>query len=101
MPINQVMNIRLSEILKATLAERGMGVPTLAKRTGISRQTIANWIDGQKPQNIEQVKAVADYLGMTLDEICFGVIKPKKTILEEHKHEINAGVFEVVLRRVK
>ncbi len=97
------MRLRLKEILKSELEKRGMGVPTLAKRTGISRQTIANWVEGQKPQNIEQVKVVANYLEMTVDELCFGIEEKKlgKTEIERHQDEINAGIFEVVLRRVK
>lgn len=93
----------LKEVLKSKISERGIGVPTLAKHTGISRQTIANWMEGQKPQNIEQVKAVADYFGLTVDEICFGP-KPQaplviESAIEKHMSDINAGIFEVILRR--
>lgn len=98
------MALQLRDILRAKLKEQGIGVPTLAKKTGISRKTIENWIDGQKPQNLEHVKKVAEYFGMTVDELCFGpTLKPTLTIseLENHREEINAGVFEVVLRRVK
>lgn len=95
----------LKDILKAKISELGIGVPTLAKNTGISRQTIANWMDGQRPRNIEQVKAVADYLGLTVDEICFGPhvgVKRKAEIdIETYFEDIHAGVFEVILRRSK
>jgi transcriptional regulator with XRE-family HTH domain len=98
------MAIQLKHILKSKLVEAGIGVPTLAKKTSISRKTIENWIAGQRPQNLEQVKAVADYFGMTVDELCFGPRMTKvetRTALELHQDEINAGVFEVVLRRIK
>lgn len=96
------MKLVLKDILKGELDRRGMGVPTLAKRTGISRQTISNWVEGQKPQNIEQVKVVAMYLEMTVDELCFGhKVNPASSMIEVHKDEINAGVFEVVLRRIR
>lgn len=98
------MAFQLKEILKGKLKEKGIGIPTLSKKTGISRKTIANWADGQKPQNLEQVKLVADFFGLTIDELCFGpslkVKIPEKSELEKHRDEINAGVFEVVLRRV-
>lgn len=53
-------------------------------------------------QSLRQVKVVADYLNVDLDYLCFG-IKPLQVAnqLTEHKDEINAGIFEVVLRRVK
>lgn len=98
------MALMLKDILKKKLHEADIGVPTLSKRTGISRKTISNWMDGQKPQNIEQVKVVADFFGLTVDELCFGPsIRSELTTpseLEKHREEINAGVFEVVLRRV-
>lgn len=98
------MALILKEVLRSKLKEKGIGVPTLTKLTGISRKTIENWIDGQKPQNLEHVKKVALHFGMTLDELCFGPTieqKPIASQLETHRDEINAGIFEVVLRRVK
>lgn len=103
------MSWLLPKILRARLKQAGIGVPTLAKRSKIPRQTISNWLAGQKPKNIEHVKAVADYFSMTVDELCFGVEAGlpgarararSATKLEEHLDDIRAGVFEVVLRRV-
>lgn len=98
------MAMILKDILRRKLKEAGVGAPTLAKKTGISRQTIANWLEGQKPQNLEQVKKVADHFGMTIDELCFGPSlrsQPLNDEIEKHRDEINAGIFEVVLRRVR
>jgi lambda repressor-like predicted transcriptional regulator len=98
------MSLILKNILKSKLKDSGVGVSSLAKKTGISRKTIENWLEGQKPQNIEQVKIVADFFKMSVDEICFGpTLKPMDSTspLDQHRDEINAGVFEVVLRRVK
>ena len=98
------MALQLKDQLRSKLKEHGIGIAALAKKTGISRKTLDNWLTGQKPQNIEQVKAVADFFGLTVDEMCFGpAIREVKlhTELEQHREEINAGVFEVVLRRVK
>ena len=104
MAYKSVMSLQLKENLKGKLKEREIGVPTLAKRTGISRKTIENWMEGQRPQNIEQVKVVAKFFGTTVDEICFGPdlrTGNALTELERHQNEINAGIFEVVLRRIK
>lgn len=86
------------------MKQASIGAPTLSKRTGVPRQTIANWIAGQSPQNLEDVRTVAKYFSMTIDELCFGrslSTEPKRTKLEEYSDEINAGIFEVVLRRRK
>lgn len=103
------MNFKLRQILKDKLKEKEMKIQTLSKHTGISRKTIENWVDGQKPKNIEQVKVVADFFNMSLDELCFGE-KPRENVsvstgnakdLEKYKSEILTGVFEVTLRAVK
>ena len=94
--------MKLKENLKQLLQDNALNVPRLSKLTGISRQTLSNWMAGQSPKNIEQVKTVADHFGVSVDSLCFG--KPKKSKsspIEEMSDEINAGVFEVVLRRVK
>jgi transcriptional regulator with XRE-family HTH domain len=98
------VGLRLRDVLRLKLKELGIGIPTLARHTGISRQTLSNWIGGQKPHNIEQVKKVADYLAITVDELCFGSKVEKgagRSVLETYGDEINAGIFEVVLRRAR
>lgn len=98
------MALQLKDNLKSKLKSEGISLPTLAKKTGISRKTISNWIEGQKPQNLEHVKIVAEFFGLTIDELCFGPTlkskSPETSELEKYREEINAGVFEVVLRRV-
>ena len=60
------------------------------------------WLEGQKPKDIGAVKRVADYLQVSVDHLCFGMdLLPTATEIERHMNEINAGVFEVILRRVK
>ena len=98
------MSLILKDILREQMKEKGVGVTVLAKKSGISRKTIENWLAGQKPQNVEQLKTIAEFFGLTVDEICFGPSlksQPADTALEQHRDEINAGIFEVVLRRVK
>lgn len=98
------MALQLKYILKTKLKDHGITVPTLASKTGISRKTLSNWIDGQKPQNLEQVKIVAEYFNLSVDELCFGPSFKSTTEtseLEKYRDEINAGTFEVVLRRVR
>lgn len=73
----------------------------LARATGIAPQTLNNWRAGQEPRSISQLKRVADYFEVSLDYLCFGKESMKKEIIEDFSDEINAGVFEVVLRRVK
>ena len=96
-----VMDFVLKENLQRLMEKNALNVPRLAKLTGISKQTISNWMAGQKPKNIQQVKTVANFFGISLDYLCFGEGQEKKTKIKDYEEEINAGIFEVVLRRVK
>lgn len=96
------MSLLLANNLRILLRREGIGVPTLAKRAKVPRQTIANWMAGQSPQNLAHLKAVAACFGTTIDELCFGPLSGAKPArIESYLSEINAGVFEVVLRRTK
>ena len=92
------MNLKI--ILKDLIEDRGITVTNLSKATQIPPQTIHNWLTGVEPRSFKQVKKVADFLGVTLDYLCFGIVA-KNNSIESYGDEINAGIFEVVLRRVK
>lgn len=89
----------LDKNLKKLLQKSGIKASDLSRAVGVSAKTIHNWLIGQKPRDIQQVKKVAEYFGVSLDYLCFGKTDP--TTLDSFQEEINAGVFEVVLRRVK
>lgn len=92
--------MELKKVLKELLHKKDLSVAQLARATGVARQTIDNWIAGQEPRSLTQVKKVADYFGVPMDYLCFGEASKEKSI-REFEDEINAGVFEVVLRRVR
>ncbi len=91
----------LKTVLKRLLSERGVSVTRLAKATSIPQQTLHNWLSGSEPRSLNQVKKVANYLGVTLDYLCFGYEQKQSPNIETYADEINAGIFEVVLRKVK
>lgn len=96
------LNMVIKSILKKLIKEKGITIVHLSRATKVPLQTLHGWLQGSEPKSLRQVKAVADYLEVDLDYLCFG-IKPKinKNQIEEFQDEINAGIFEVVLRRVK
>lgn len=91
--------MKLAKRLRHLLAEKDLTISQLSRATKIPRQTLDNWASGQEPRSLNQVKKVADYFNISVDNLCFG--KEQKTSITEFHDEINAGVFEVVLRRVK
>lgn len=95
--------MKLKHILKKLIQERGITISYLSKASGVAQQTLHNWMTGTEPRSLIQVKKVADYFGVSLDYICFGIEEKKQleTDLQQYSNDIYAGVFEVVLRRVK
>lgn len=100
-PINLTDNItmQLGKILKKKLQEQDLKVTELSRATKVPLQTLHNWLVGQKPRDIDQVKRVADYFGVSLNYLCFGEIEKANRNLEDFKDEILAGTFEVVIRK--
>jgi len=96
--------MEIAKKLKMLLRAKEMHVSQLARATKVPRQTLDNWLSGQEPRSIKQVKTIANYFEISVDELCFGQkVKPKanEDVIERFEDEINAGVFEVILRKIK
>ena len=93
--------LKLKDNLKKTIRSKGVTVTALSKATKVPLQTIHGWLNGSQPRSIVQVKAVCRFLEVGLDELCFGDDFQTPPVLADNMDEINAGVFEAVLRRVK
>ena len=98
--MNIVMKSTLAANLKKLVRDNDMTMAQLSRATKVPSQTLNNWMSGLDPRNINQVKKIAGYFGITIDELVYGVTI-EKTKLLEYEDEINAGFFEVVLRRKK
>jgi len=95
------MTIKIKTILKKLLHEHDITAAQLGRACKIPPQTINNWLSGQEPRSLNQIKAVADHFNVSVDYLVYGKEEKKKEPIEELREEINAGIFEVVLRRVK
>ena len=93
--------MQLGKILKKKLHDEEIKITVLSKATRVPLQTLHNWLAGQKPRDIDQVKRVSDYLGVSLNYLCFGEIEKTNRDFSEFREEILAGVFEVVIRKPK
>jgi transcriptional regulator with XRE-family HTH domain len=94
--------MKIDKQLRDLIKKSDLTVAQLSRTSGVSAKTIYNWLEGQKPRNFDQVKKVADYFEVSLDFICYGIKgSSDKNSFEDFKDEINAGLFEVILRKVK
>lgn len=92
------LDMELKTILKKLIKVKGITITALSRATKVPLQTIHGWLQGSEPKGLKQVKKVADYFQVDLDYFCFG-IEPKSPTFRDYQDEINAGVFEVILRR--
>ncbi len=96
------MKTLLAPNLKRLLKDRDLTVAQLSRATKVPAQTLNNWLAGLEPRSMTQVKIISQFFDMSLDELAYGEIKVKdQNKIDQYSDEINAGIFEVVLRRVK
>lgn len=92
----------LKQNLDHFLKRRGLTASGLARISDTPKQTIADWLAGASPRDLRAIKRVADALMVSVDILCFSDLKNETASeFEKRIHEINAGQFEVVLRKVK
>ena len=73
LPIPKHMHI--SKNLEKYLKEANITLNEFSKRISLSPSTIHGWLNGVPPKNLNDLKKVADYFNITLDELCFGEVK--------------------------
>lgn len=94
------MNLKMN--LRRILKEKDMTVAQLGRLTGIPKTTIAEWVAGGNPRDLNKLKTVAEKLETSIDELCFGVgIAKTNVTLKDFEEEIFAGNFDVILRKAK
>ncbi|MBF0313368.1 MAG: helix-turn-helix transcriptional regulator [Oligoflexia bacterium] len=111
---DEMLSMELKRIFKQLIKENETSVAKVSKATKIPTQALHNWLTGVEPKSFTQVKRVADFFQVSLDYLCFGIQKESGSArsdfsarkdhaetIQKYNDEINAGIFEVVLRRVK
>jgi len=68
-----IMNI--AKNLEKYLKAEDISLNEFSKRISISPSTIHGWLNGVPPKNLNDLKKVAEYFNVTLDELCFGEVK--------------------------
>ena len=99
------MCIKIKTILRKLLTDNDITAAQLARATKVPPQTINNWLNGVNPKNLVHLKAVSNHFKVSVDYLVYGETSSKQDAKQlpfrGYEDEINAGIFEVVLRRVK
>jgi transcriptional regulator with XRE-family HTH domain len=93
--------MNLKKNLKRILADQDLTAAQLSRKTGVPKTTLSEWLAGGNPRDLTKVKHVADALGLTVDQLCFGDIAESSQPIERHLEEIRIGKYEVVLKPLK
>lgn len=105
MNYNQHLLVNLKSQLNLYLEKKELSAAQLAKKSGVSKQVISLWLNGGSPRKIQQIKLVADALGTTVDQLCFGTGLLKSLDSSGFENlptdEWLSGLFEIKIRRVK
>lgn len=95
------MELKLKEVLSRIIETRRLSVREISKASGVSVSSLHEWLSGRAPRNPLQIKAVAVFLELSLDELLFdepALIRSNLNQLLEQT-EVN-GLFQVNIRRV-
>ena len=75
--------MNIADNLKELLEEKSVTPYRVAKEIGVSQTTIKNWVTGYTAPKERHIKALADYFGITTDEL-LGKEKQPTTLGELH-----------------
>lgn len=82
--------IKLKSVLAQLLKDRSVSAREVARKCAIPQSTFNNYISGRGPQNPEQILALAQYFGCSMEYLLFGEDIRPPTMDEV----LTEGVFE-------
>lgn len=93
--------IQIGKVLTSLLKEKGLTLASVSKSTGVPRTTLAEWSSNRPPKNPIQVKAVADFFGITIHYLLFGEEDKQEPLQKIFKEDFFSGTFEINIKRIK
>lgn len=63
--------LRLRQNLSSLLKDCGMTAAALARKTGVSKQVLSDWMAGVQPRRLDHLYKVAQALGVSIEALCF------------------------------
>ncbi len=98
-----LVNLKLN--LKYLLRTRSLNVLKLSKETKLPKSTIADWCAGNSPKRIEQLKILADYFNLSVDQLVFekdpSIFDKPKQQKAEAVEFISFGKYDVYLKKIE
>lgn len=96
-----LMEAKISKILRERLANENLS--KVARELGISKSLLADWVSSRRLpslKNIEAVAKLANYLGLTLEQLLLGK-DDNRTIISAVTFEDDKRKYRVNIERLK
>ena len=96
---NLELRLKVKDQLRLLLKQHGITASELARRSGVPKQVLSQWLGGVEPRKLTHLKKVADVFGISIDALCFGNSR-KESLQSNHSFSPNwiEGVFEGRIR---
>jgi hypothetical protein len=89
--------MKLDKNLKKMMMTKKMSLKMLSSEVGLPTSTLHGWLNGAAPKSLVDLKKIADFFSISIDELCFG-------LTEKSNHQRrecvlgDLGSIELVLR---
>ncbi|MCM2353974.1 MAG: helix-turn-helix domain-containing protein [Pseudobdellovibrio sp.] len=94
------MSTQIGKVFSQIIKERRYTLKEISKATGVPATTLAEWQANRTPKNPNQVKSVAQFLGVSLHYLLFGEEDSQEPIAKIMKEDFFSGTFEINIKRV-
>lgn len=85
----------MGKVLRRVLtARKSLSLRSISENTGIPYPTLHAWKDGRPPKNLQVVKVLADYLGLSLLELLFDE-------RQSSEETTRADRYQITVKRVR
>lgn len=91
--------LRLKEVLKKLLADRGISARELSRATGVPQSNLSSLLSGRGTNKPEQIQAIAEYFGISMEFLLFGESQSTPTLQELLTEEVFEGWLKVKIER--
>lgn len=95
------MKLTIGSNLKKIIEEKRLTLKEISKATGVPATTISEWTSNRAPKNPIHLRAVAEFLGVTIHYLLFGEEDHNEPLQKIFKEEVFNGTFEINIKRIK
>lgn len=90
----------LADNIKNIMGERGESLSSICKKSNLAKGTVAGWMEGVAPRNLQDLVRLADALNVSLDYL---IANRKEEIDLDNllkKVELHTGLYEISIKKV-